>query len=253
MGIENKVIIITGASAGIGRAAALHFGKHGAKVVVVNNSNVRAGKEVVNEITGMGGEALYVQADVTKKDDVARMVDLTVKQFGRLDCAFNNAGYGDKMFLTADLPEEEWDKTLAVNLKGVWLCMKYEIMQMLKQGGGTIVNMSSAGGVVAIKGSPAYTASKGGVIQLTKTAAVEYARDNIRINAVCPGFISTPMNKRLLENTPELEEKITTELHAVDRLGQPEEVAQAVAWLCSEASSFVTGHSLMVDGGWTAK
>jgi len=250
---EGKVALVTGGSMGIGRATALAFAREGAKVVIVNSRDMEKAKEAVSLIEQIGGEAISIKADVSKAAEVEAMVNKTVETFGRLDFAFNNAGVGDKMFLTADLPEEEWDRTIAVNLKGVWLCMKYEIKQMLKQGGGAIVNMSSVIGLVGLKGSPAYTASKGGVIQLTRTAALEYARHGIRINAVCPSFIATPMNKRLLANEPELEKTIKNVLHPVGRLGEPEEVAEAVIFLCSSGASFVTGHPMVVDGGYLAQ
>ena len=250
---EGKVALVTGGSSGIGRATALAFAREGAKVIVVNNSNVEKGKETVSMIESAGGEAIFIKTDVSNAVEVEAMVNKAVETYGRLDCAFNNAGIGDTMALTADLTEEEWDRTINVNLKGVWLCMKYEIKQMLKQGGGAIVNMSSAIGLVGLKGSSAYTASKGGVIQLTRTAALEYARSGIRVNAVCPSFIATPMNKRLLANQPELEKTIKTVLHPVGRLGEMEEVAEAVIWLCSDRASFVTGHPMAVDGGYLAQ
>ena len=248
----NKVILVTGGTDGIGKATAMEMAKCGAKVVVTNKTHTDRGHSVVEEIKKIGGRSMYIQADVANPQAVQEMIRVVIDKFGRLDCAFNNAGYGDKLFLTADLPEDEWDKTISINLKGVWLCMKYEIEQMKRQGHGVIVNMASAGGLVAIKGSPAYTASKGAVIQLTKTAALEYSRNNIRINTVCPGFIGTPMNERLLEDAPDLKHKIETEFHAINRIGTPEEVAQAVIWLCSDESTFTTAHALTVDGGWTA-
>jgi len=250
---KGKVALVTGGSTGIGRATALAFAREGAKVVVVNNSNIEKGKETVSLIKKAGGEAIHIKADVSKASEAEEMVNKTVELYGRLDYAFNNAGVGDELYLTADLPEEEWDRTININLKGVWLCMKYEIKQMLKQGSGAIVNMSSIIGLVGLKGSPAYTASKGGVIQLTRTAALEYAQEGIRINAVCPSFIATPLNKSLLANAPELEEKIKNVLHPMGRLGEPEEVAEAVIWLCSDKASFITGHPLAVDGGYIAQ
>lgn len=250
---EGKVALVTGGSTGIGRATSVAFAREGAKVVVVNNSNVDKGKETVSIIKEAGGEAIFIKTDVSNAIEVETMVNKTVKAFERLDYAFNNAGVGDVMALTADLTEEEWDRTININLKGVWLCMKYEIKQMLKQGRGAIVNMSSVIGLVGLKGSPAYTASKGGVIQLTRTAGLEYAKSGIRVNAVCPSFIATPMNKRLLANEPELEKTIKTILHPVGRLGEPEEVAEAVIWLCSNKASFITGHPMVVDGGYLAQ
>ena len=250
---QGKVALVTGGSTGIGRATALAFAREKATVIIVNNSNVEKGKETVHMIERIGGKAMFIKTDVSNAAEVEAMVNKAVETYGRLDFAFNNAGIGDTMAYTADLTEEEWDRTINVNLKGVWLCMKYEIKQMLKQGGGAIVNMSSVIGLVGLKGSSAYTASKGGVIQLTRTAALEYTRSGIRINAVCPSFIATPMNKRLLANEPELEKKIKNILHPVGRLGEPEEVAVVVIWLCSDRASFITGHPLVVDGGYLAQ
>lgn len=250
---EGKVALVTGGSTGIGRVTALAFAREGAKVVVTNSSNIEKGQETIAMIKEIGGEAIHIKTDVSKAVEVEAMVNTVIKKYGRLDFAFNNAGCGDTLALTADLPEEEWDRTININLKGVWLCMKYEIKQMLTQGVGVIVNMSSIIGLVGMKGSPAYTASKGGVVQLTRTAALEYAQSGIRVNAVCPSFIATPMNKRLLANSPELESNIKNNLHPVGRLGEPEEVAEAVIWLCSDAASFVTGHPMAVDGGYLAQ
>ncbi|GAJ05966.1 unnamed protein product, partial [marine sediment metagenome] len=221
--------------------------------VVVADINVENSQVTVSVIINNNGEDLFIKTDVSNAIEVEAMVNKVVETYGRLDYAFNNAGIGDTMAYTADLTEEEWDRTINVNLKGVWVCMKYEIKQMLKQGGGAIVNMASVIGLVGLKGSSVYTASKGGVVQLTRTAALEYARSGIRINALCPSFIATPMNKRLLANEPELEKKIKTILHPVGRLGEPEEVAEAVIWLCSDRASFVTGHPLVVDGGYLAQ
>jgi len=250
---EGKVALVTGGSTGIGQSTALTFAREGSKVVVVNSRNVERGQETVSLIKNAGGEAIHIKADISKAGEVEAIVNKTIETYGRMDFAFNNAGVGDKLALTADLTEEEWDHTINVNLKGVWLCMKYEIKQMLKQGAGAIVNMSSIIGLVGLKGSPAYTASKGGVIQLTRTAALEYAQSGIRVNAVCPSFVATPLNKSLLANTPELEKTIKTVLHPVGRLGEPEEIAEAVVWLCSDRASFITGHAMAVDGGYLAQ
>ncbi|MBA7475590.1 2,5-dichloro-2,5-cyclohexadiene-1,4-diol dehydrogenase [subsurface metagenome] len=249
---QGKVALVTGGGTGIGRVTALAFASEGAKVVVAD-INVENSQVTVSVIINNNGEGLFIKTDVSNAIEVEAMVNKVVETYGRLDYAFNNAGIGDTMAYTADLTEEEWDRTINVNLKGVWVCMKYEIKQMLKQGGGAIVNMASVIGLVGLKGSSVYTASKGGVVQLTRTAALEYARSGIRINALCPSFIATPMNKRLLANEPELEKKIKTILHPVGRLGEPEEVAEAVIWLCSDRASFVTGHPLVVDGGYLAQ
>jgi NAD(P)-dependent dehydrogenase (short-subunit alcohol dehydrogenase family) len=249
---EGKVALVTGGASGIGRATALVFAKQGAKVVVADVST-QGGEETVRMIEDAGGEALFVKTDVSRTHDVEAMVSKTVETYGRLDHAFNNAGIEGAQAPTAEYPKEAWDRVISINLTGVWLCMKYEIQQMLKQEGGTIVNMSSILGKVGFANSPAYEASKHGVIGLTKAAALEYATAGIRVNAVCPGFIETPMLERAgILADPELREQIVN-LHPVKRLGTPEEVAKAVLWLCSDAASFVTGHALLVDGGYVAQ
>jgi NAD(P)-dependent dehydrogenase (short-subunit alcohol dehydrogenase family) len=251
---EGQVALVTGGSSGIGRATALAFARAGARVVVAGR-NIQRLEETVRLIQEEGGEAIYVQADVTRADQVCRMVEEAVAAFGRLDAAFNNAGgyrlVGGKRGLTADLDEVVWDRVVAVNLKGVWLSMKYEIEQMLAQGGGAIVNNSSNDGLRAVPYSSPYVASKHGVIGLTKTAAIEYAQQGIRVNAVCPGWILTPPVKMLMEDEPGAESEMLAE-EPIGRLGEPEEVANAVLWLCSEAASYVTGHALAVDGGYLA-
>lgn len=256
--MKGKVVLVTGGSSGIGRASALAFAREGAKVVVNANMNIEGGEETVRLIKETGGEAIFVKADASKVAEVDTMIQKTVKAYGRLDCAFNNAGVVDvpstSAFIptkTADYTEKEWDYVISVNLKGVWLCMKYEIIQMLKQGGGAIVNNSSFLGLLGIPGGPAYVASKHGVIGLTKSAALEYAQEGIRVNAVCPGWISTPITDRTL-NDPEVKAMIIG-MEPIGRMGKPEEVAEAVVWLCSDAASFVTGHSMVVDGGLVAQ
>jgi len=246
-----KVALITGGSSGIGRTAAVAFAREGARVVI-GNRRVDEGERTLRLIRDAGGEGLQVKTDVTKAADVESLVARAVEAFGRIDYAFNNAGMTGIMASTADCTEENWDTTVAVNLKGVWLAMKYEIAQMLAQGGGAIVNNASVAGIVGMRGGPAYSASKGGVIQLTRTAALEYAKKGIRVNAVCPGFIETPMTDAHTSIKPELEAQII-KLHPIGRLGTAEEVAQAVLWLCSDAASFVTGHPLVVDGGLVAQ
>ncbi len=246
---ENKVAIITGGSFGIGRAAAIAFAARGAKVVIADW--IEDG-ETLTAIKSKDGEAIFVKCDVSKDADVKNMVDKAVSQFGRLDFAFNNAGIEGLSAPTHECSEENWDKTIGVNLKGVWLCLKYEIMQMLKKGGGAIVNNASIAGLVGFTNIPAYVASKHGVIGLTKNAALEYAKAKIRVNVVCPGVIKTPMIDRFTGKSKEVEKQFES-MEPVGRLGQPEEVAEAVMWLCSDASSFVTGDSIPVDGGWTAQ
>jgi len=209
------------------------------------------GRETVRSIKERGGEALFVQADVAVAGGVREMIERAVTTYGRLDCAFNNAGIEGEMATTAECSEENFDRTIAINLKGVWLCMKYEIPQMLEQGGGAIVNCASIAGLVGFPNLPAYTASKGGIVQLTRTAALEYAQSGIRVNALCPGVIHTPMVDRITNRDPETEAQFTA-MEPIGRMGAPEEMAEAALWLCSDAASFVTGHPLVADGGMVA-
>jgi NAD(P)-dependent dehydrogenase (short-subunit alcohol dehydrogenase family) len=251
---ESKVALVTGGSSGIGRATALAFSRKGAKVVVADIT-VEGGEETIQLIRNSGGEASFVKTDVSKAREVEALITKAIDTYGRLDWAHNNAGFGGDLVLTADYSEETWDRVIDINLKAVWLCMKSEIPQMLKQGGGSIVNTSSIaglGGMPVGARNPAYIASKHGVVGLTKVAALQYAQDGIRINVVCPGFINTPMVARGFP-TPESLAPVMRELEPVTRLGTPEEVAEAVVWLCSDAASFVTGHTMVVDGGYTAK
>lgn len=249
--LDDKVAIVTGGSSGIGRACALAFVREGAKVVIAD-VDVEGGEETVHLIREAGGESIFVKTDVTKATEVEAMVNKAVETYGRLDCGFNNAGVGPVYCLTADYKEEDWDRIISINLKGVWLCMKYEIRQMLKQGKGAITNTASAVGLVGIENRPAYVASKHGVVGLTKVAALDYATAGIRINAVCPGYIRTPMLEHVWVSDPEAE-KVATARHPIGRVGAPGEVAEAVVWLSSDAASFVTGHSLVVDGGWVSR
>jgi NAD(P)-dependent dehydrogenase (short-subunit alcohol dehydrogenase family) len=246
---KNKVAIVTGGSFGIGRATALAFAKEGAKVVVVD---WKENSETIDLIKKSGGEALFIKCDVSKSSDVQAMVEKTIATFGRLDYAFNNAGIEGDSAPVQDCSEENWDRTIGVNLKGIWLCMKHEIPEMLKQGKGVIVNCSSVAGLVGFAGLPAYVASKHGVIGLTKTAALECAKQGIRVNAVCPGVIQTAMIDRLTRNDKEAIEQFT-KLEPVGRFGQAEEIANAVIWMCSDGASFVTGHAMAVDGGFVAQ
>ncbi len=248
--MKDKVALVTGGSSGIGRAAALAFAREGAKVVVAD-VQVAGGQETVRLIGDAGGEAVFVRTDVASPVEVQALVDQAVQRYGRLDCAFNNAGIEGTLAPTAECSEENWNRTLEVNLKGVWLCMKAEIAQMLKQGGGAIVNTASVAGLVGFQNLPAYCASKGGVVQLTRTAALEYAKMGIRINAVCPGVIRTAMVERVTGGNPQTEAQFVA-MEPVGRMGTPEEVAAAVVWLCSDAASFVTGHPMVVDGGLVA-
>lgn len=247
---EGKTALVTGGAAGIGRAAALTFARRGAQVVVADVDTPR-GKETVGMIEEEGGEALFLNVDISRAEDVRRMVQETVDAYGGLDFAFNNAGIEGEQAPVAESSEENWDRVIDINLKGVWLCMKEEIPAMLDRGGGAIVNTSSVAGRVGFENLPAYVASKHGVLGLTKTAAVEYATQGIRVNAVCPGVIHTEMIDRTTGGDPEAMEAYAN-LAPVQRMGQPEEVADAVVWLCSEEASFVTGDAITIDGGFTA-
>jgi len=246
-----KVAFVTGAGGGIGRATALAFAREGACVVVadISEQNLR---ETARLIEGLSGRALAVRCDVTRVEDVKSALERTIETFGRLDVAFNNAGSEQPITATADLTEEEWDRIVGINLRGVFLCMKYEIPLLLKQGGGAIVNTSSGAGVKGFKGQAAYAAAKHGVIGLTKSAALDYAQSNIRINAVCPGIIATPMMQRFTGGTPEGEQRVIAQ-EPVGRMGMPEEIAAAVVWLCSEPAAFVIGHAMVIDGGQTVQ
>lgn len=248
---RSKVALVTGGSSGIGRATALAFAHRGARVVVADVS-VEGGEETVNLIHNASGEAVFIQTDVTQASEIEHLVSKTIETYGQLDCAFNNAGIAGDLSLTADCSEEHWNRVMSINLRGVWLCMKHELSQMLKQGGGAIVNTASVLGLVGIIGQTAYVAAKHGVVGLTKTAALEYAKSGIRVNAVCPGVIHTPMVEGVINAQPELTEGLLA-LEPVGRLGEPEEIAQTVVWLCSDAASFVTGHSMAADGGYTAQ
>ncbi len=275
--LESKSIFVTGAASGIGKAAVLAMIREGASVTLTDIQDAE-GKELADEIQKIGGRAQYLHCDVTKCDQVDAAIAAAADRFGRLDAAFNNAGLEGDLAPTAECDEENWDRILAVDLKGVWLCLRAEIRQYLKQkGGGAIVSTASVAGMVAERGFPAYAAAKGGVIQLSRTAAVEYASHNIRINVICPGLIDTPMAARTLKRMsigamvpdparPQWLEagldglmrwepagKLFSRLmQPLGRPGRPEEIASAAVWLCSDASSFVTGQALIVDGGMTA-
>jgi NAD(P)-dependent dehydrogenase (short-subunit alcohol dehydrogenase family) len=248
--LEGKVGLVTGGTSGIGRDASILFAKAGAKVVVAGRRELE-GKETVDLVQAAGGEGVFVRADVSKTADVQGLFQKTVEKFGRLDVAFNNAGIEGTWIPIAEQSEEDWDRTIDINLKGVWLCLKHEIRQMLKQGsGGAIVNMASVAGSIGSAGAATYCASKHGVIGLTKSAALETARNGIRINAVCPAVIETPMGERLF-GAPAMK-KYALGLHPIGRFGLPMEVAEAVVWMCSDRASFMTGQSLVLDGGFLA-
>ena len=246
---KDKVALVTGGSFGIGRATALAFAKKGAKIVIADWAE---NDETMDLIENLGGEAIFVKCDVSKNADVKALIEKTIATFGRLDFAYNNAGIEGTSAPTQDCSEENWDKTIGINLKGIWLCMKYEIPEMIKKGKGAIVNCASVAGLVGFQGLPAYVASKHGVIGLTKTAALECAQLGIRVNVVCPGVIQTPMIDRLTEKKKEAIEQFTG-LEPIGRFGEPEEIANAVVWLCSDKASFVTGLAMPVDGGFVAQ
>lgn len=249
--LDGKVALVTGAGSGIGRASAQAFAKAGARVAVADVARAR-GEETVRLITDAGADAIFVHANISRAAEVEAMVATIVRTWGRLDCAHNNAGISESRVLLADMTEEIWDRTITVNLRGTWLCMKYELRQMLAHGGGAIVNTSSVVGLVAVAEQGAYVASKHGIVGLTQVAALEYAKANIRVNAVCPGAIHTPAIDAFIGSNPDVEREVIG-MHPIGRLGTPEEVAEAVVWLCSDAASFVTGHALAVDGGVLAR
>jgi len=244
-----KVAFVTGAGSGIGCAAALAFARAGAAVVVADVAE-QSNQETARMIEELGARALAVRCDVTRTEDVKTALEKAVETFGHLDFAFNNAGSEQPITATADLTEQEWNRIVDINLRGVFLCMKYEIPLMLRNGGGVIVNTSSGAGVKGFKGQAAYAAAKHGVIGLTKSAALDYASQNIRINAVCPGIIETSMMQRFTGGTFEGRERVIAQ-EPVGRMGKPDEIAAAVIWLCSEPAAFMIGHAMVIDGGQT--
>lgn len=253
MGASNvgPVAIVTGGAAGIGRAAAGALARRGAAVVVADRAEGE-GERAAQELSAAGHRALFVATDVSRGADVEALVAAALSEYGRLDWAFNNAGVEGATAQTADISEEAWSQVLAVNLTGVWLCMRHEIPAMLETGGGSIVNCASVAGLVGFPGSGAYVASKHGVVGLTRTAALEYARRGIRVNAVCPGIIHTAMIDRYAHGSHGVEAQLAAG-EPISRMGTADEVASAVAWLCADESSFVTGTAIPVDGGWTAQ
>ena len=251
--LEDKIALVTGAGSGIGRASSLVLAREGARVVV-SDINAEGAETTLSAIKEMGGEGVFVHADVSKPEDVQALVASVIHTYGRLDCAYNNAGIEGYMEgRLHEYPEDIWDRLIDINLKGVWLCLKYEIPRMLEQGGGAIVNTASAAGLVGSRRLAAYVASKHGVVGLTKAAALEYARDGIRVNAVCPGIIDTPMMDRLIAGRQDDYEATIPTRQPIGRLGTAEEIAESVAWLCSDAASLITGIALSVDGGFTAQ
>lgn len=246
---EGKVAFVTGAGSGIGRAAALAFAREGANVVVADISD-KGNQETARMVEELGARSLAVRCNVTQAGDIQAALDKTIDAFGRLDFAFNNAGIEYAIKPAADVDEEEWKRIIDIDLSGIFLCMKYEIPLILKQGGGAIVNTSSGAGVRGFKGGAAYCAAKHGIIGLTRAAALDYAASNIRINAVCPGIINTPMMDRFSGGTSEGRQAVIAQ-EPVGRMGTPEEIGAAVVWLCSDAAAFVIGHALVVDGGQT--
>jgi NAD(P)-dependent dehydrogenase (short-subunit alcohol dehydrogenase family) len=255
--LSDKVALITGGTSGIGRATALAFSREGAKVVLAGRG-VGRGEEVAREVTAAGGQAVFIRADMSRPEDIEGLVSRAVEAYGRLDCAFNNAATEGELKATGDFTEGEFDEIVAVNLKAVWLCMKHEIRQMLGQqpAGGSIVNTSSVNGLGGVAQGALYAATKAGVLALTKSAAQEYGPQGIRVNALVAGGFRTPMLERVFERSsggdPEAAEAQISGMVPLKRIGRPEEAAEAVVWLCSEAASYVTGHSMIVDGGLTA-
>ena len=250
--LDGNVALVTGASSGIGRASAMAFAREGAKVVAADIM-VDGGEETARIIQDSGGEAIFVRTDVSEAKEVEALINAAIETYGRLDCAHNNAGIVGAVAQTHEYLEDAWDAVMATNLKGVWLCMRYEILLMLRQGGGAIVNTASVAGLVGFRGQPAYTASKHGVNGLTKVAALENAENGIRINSICPGVIRTPMVEQLVALSPDYTEEDAIGMEPVGRMGTPEEIAEAVIWLCSDSASFVTGHNMVVDGGFVTQ
>lgn len=250
LSFTGKVVLITGAASGIGRAIALAFGRAGASVVVADIS-IEGGHATAAMIVENGGKALFVQSNVTRAGDVEALVEKTINYYGRLDIAVNNAAVDEEHQMLADADDEQFDRIMNVNVKGVWLCMKYQLRQMLKQGGGAIVNMAGISGLVGNPNHAIYSASKHAVVGLTKSAAAEYAREGVRVNVLCPAAVKTPMLARAIERDPGIEKKLKA-AHPMGRFAEAGEVAQAALWLCSDMASYVNGHEMVIDGGYTA-
>lgn len=245
-----KVVLVTGAASGIGRAIALAFGRAGACVVVADTS-IEGGHATAAMIVESGGKALFVQCNVARAAEVEAMVEKTINYYGRLDYAVNNAAVEEERQLLGDASDEQFDRIMNVNVKGVWLCMKYQLRQMLKQGSGAIVNMAGVAGLVGLPNHAIYAASKHAVVGLSKSAAAEYAREGVRVNVLCPGGVKTPMLARLVERDPGSEKRLKAQ-HPMGRFAEVGEIAQAALWLCSDMASYVNGHEMVVDGGYTA-
>ena len=249
--MKDNIALVTGAATGIGRETACLFAEKGAKVVVVD-VNQDEGNKTVKKIKDDDGEAIFIKCDISQKEEVKNMIAQTVSKYGKLDYAVNNAGIEGENATLADCSSANWEKTIDINLKGTFYCMKYEIKQMLGQKKGSIVNVSSVAGLVGFAGLPAYTASKHGMNGLTKTAALEYATKGIRVNAICPGVIKTEMVERVTGKDPEMEAKLAA-MAPMERMGNSREVAASIVWLCSDSASFVTGTTMTVDGGFVAR
>lgn len=249
--MKGKVALVTGAGSGIGRATAELFAVHGAFVVVADK-NLNTAKETLELIKKSGEKGLALEVDISQEDQIKSLIEETITRFGQLNYACNNAGIEGEQAFTADCSAENWSRVIDINLRGTWLCMKYQIPEMFKNPGGAIVNVSSIAGLLGFSGIPAYASSKHGINGLTKTAALEYAEQGIRVNSVCPGAIQTPMIDRFV-GTESQERKDLIASHPIGRLGRPEEVAEAIVWLCSDKASFITGQTLAVDGGYTVR
>lgn len=246
---KNKVALVTGSTFGIGKATAIAFAKNGAQVVL---SDWMEDEDTLQTIKDAGGDAIFVQCDVSKEKDIINLVTKTKEHFGRLDYAFNNAGVEGTPAPAHECTDEIWDRVMNINLKGLWYCMKHQIPLMLQNGGGVIINNASIAGLVGFSGIPPYVASKHGVVGITKNVALDYAKQGIRCNAVCPGVIRTPMIDRFTGNNKEVEMQFAG-LKPMGRIGEPREVADAVIYLCSDGASFITGQALAIDGGWTVQ